>query len=354
LLRLAIDADPEFAPAWGELGMLYGAAVYHRGWGIAWADSALAVGRRAIELAPDQPDGYRALAFAFANLGQIRAYQRAARKIVELAPSDAFGVNNVAVTFWWLGELPEAVEWYRRGIGLHPHRVGIRINLADLYAQLGLLDRAEEQLRVLSVLDPSRGHDVRATLRLLDGELDAALESAKRHAQRSPVSARIYFRASKIASMAGDHQLARAWAEEAANLGEGGITTRYGGGVRALPLRLGFAVMSTGNEKEGRQRMEQGLKLLRDLIDAGAEQPSALWDLAASYSGLGRQALAVEWARKAIDAGYKDNPRLVEMDPLFEPLRGDPNFERILARIRADQEEMARRVVEQERMDRSP
>ena len=51
---------------------------------------------------------------------------------------------------------------------------------------------------------------------------------------------------------------------------------------------------------------------------------------------------------RAPDGGYKDNPRFVELDPVFQSLRGDPESERMIARIRADQEEMARRVLEQE------
>ncbi len=352
LLRLSIDADPEFAPAWGELGWRYGGAVWSLGWDIAWADSALAIAQRAIELAADQPDGYRALTYAYYATWRIRAMERASRKIVELAPSDAFGIQLLAYSLQLLGSLPEAVEWNKRGIALYPADVDTRDNLADVYVLLGLPDRAEEQLRVLSVLDPSVSHDIRADLRLLDGDRDAALELASRSTQRA--TAWRYLDASRMAAMAGDYNLALAWAEEAANLSEGGITTRYGGGLRALPLRLGFALMVTGNEEEGRRRLEQSLELLGDFIDAGADDSSLFWDLAATYAALGRRALAVEWAQKAIDAGYKYNPRFIELDPVFESLRGDPEFERIIARIRADQEEMARRVVEQERVDRAP
>ncbi len=353
VLRLAIDADPELAAAWGELGMGYGFAVYNRGWDIAWADSALAVAERAIELAPDQPYGYRALSYAYGDLGHARASGQSARKVVELAPSNAFGVRILAVQLWFLGFLPEAVEWDKRGLALHPHDITTRWNLAAKYAQLGLRDRAEQQLELLNVLDPSAGATTRAMLRLIDGDSGAALEFARRHARRAWVPARQYVEASKLAAMAGDYHQALAWVEEAANLSDAEGGALYGGGMRRLPLVLGFSLMRTGNEEEGRRTMEQSLELLGGLIAGGADEPAVMWDLAATYAALNRRTPAIEWAQRAIDAGYNDHPRWVELDPVFESLRGDPEFERIIARIRADQQEMARRVLEQEH-DRSP
>jgi TolB-like protein len=347
LLKLSVEEDPNFAAAWGDLGWEYGRAVWYYGWDTSWADSALAVGRRAVKLAPDQPHGYRAIGYAYSCFGQVHAMEEHWEKAVELAPSDAFLIRAVAWVHAELGRLPEAIEWAKRAVVLAPQDVNNRRILTEHYVRVGLPDRAEEQLRVVNMLDPSVTHVYRARLRLLDGELRAAVQSA----QRATGDAWLFLGASEVAAMAGDYQQALALAEGAADLGQVDSRTSYAGGIRALPLRLGFALVMTGHEEEGRRRLEESLVLLRGLIDTGADQPSLYWDLAGTYAALGRQAPAVEWAQKAIDAGYKNNPRLIELDPLFESLRGDPDFERILARMRADQEEMARRVVEQERGD---
>ncbi|UCG88001.1 MAG: hypothetical protein JSW71_05505 [Gemmatimonadota bacterium] len=350
LIRLALEDDPEFAPAWAELGMQYGFNVWYRGWNIAWADSALAAARRAVALAPDQPDGYRALAYAYAELGMFRAMEEASRKIVELAPSDAFGIRALAWALESFGQLPEAVEWNRRAIALHPYEVVTRANLATLYCSLGLVEKAEEQLEVVAILSPRAALALSSVIELARGNARRALALREEHlelGEHPTIDDVSYRRASKLAAIVGDYEKALSFAQEAARR-SGFAAVNPDPFTNSAKTALGSALLRTGTEQEGRRLLGENVEELEERVAQSRAGPNHLWELAATYAALGRTPDALEWARKALEAGFRTNPRYVELDPLFESLRGDPEFERIIARIRADHQVMARRVLDHE------
>jgi hypothetical protein len=71
------------------------------------------------------------------------------------------------------------------------------------------------------------------------------------------------------------------------------------------------------------------LDILRERYKAG--QPSA-YDLAVVYTGLNEKDQALEWLQKA----YQDRSGgllQLKADPIFDPLRSDPRFNDLIARI---------------------
>ena len=82
-------------------------------------------------------------------------------------------------------------------------------------------------------------------------------------------------------------------------------------------------------------------------MEEGWELPNVPFQLAAVEAVRGDTAKAMTWLRRAYDAGYR-RPRTVELDPMFDALRGNPDFEKLMDDMRADVAEMRERILEQE------
>jgi len=57
------------------------------------------------------------------------------------------------------------------------------------------------------------------------------------------------------------------------------------------------------------------------------------YSLGAAYAQLGEPREAITWLRRAVDNGFACSP-WYEKDPLLDPLRADPEFQRLLASMR--------------------
>ncbi len=89
-------------------------------------------------------------------------------------------------------------------------------------------------------------------------------------------------------------------------------------------LSLGTALTHLGRHKESLEADLRTVELLPD--DA-----TARYNLACSYSNLGRIPEALDALDKSIDLGYRDFPYLLQ-DPDLENVRQDPRFRALLDR----------------------
>ncbi len=65
------------------------------------------------------------------------------------------------------------------------------------------------------------------------------------------------------------------------------------------------------------------------------------YSLGAAYSQLGQPEESIGWLERAADEGFPCYPWF-ERDPLLDPIRKDPRFTRLLARLQAAHREMER------------
>ena len=82
-------------------------------------------------------------------------------------------------------------------------------------------------------------------------------------------------------------------------------------------------------------RIEEGLAIDLRLTALRPEDPVARYNLACSYALLRRLDEAFESLDAAVDLGYRDPAHLSE-DPDLDPLRSDPRFTEIVARLRVE------------------
>ena len=122
LVNRAIELQPTYAAAHALLAE----AVYSRvvlGW-TEFADQELTraevSARRAIELAPDEPDGYRALGRILVVRGEYDQAEAALREAVRMNPSDASALAVWGSTQGFAGNLELAVEALEKGLKYDP------------------------------------------------------------------------------------------------------------------------------------------------------------------------------------------------------------------------------------------
>ena len=344
--KLALEHDPDFAAAYALLADMYPWGMAIHGWELSWADSARRLAEKAIALAPEQGAGYLALGGAYDWSGRYRAAIQATREGLARAPNARDGAWRMGVIFQYMDHFPEAVEWFGRAIALYPADTLSRSWLVEVYLELGLRPHAERELAALAKLAPEETGWLRARVALLDGDTATALALASSDAQGSPTFLSV-LSASWVAALAGDLHTSLELAERAQSLAGSGSG---GGYFDVMATALGLALLKTGREEGGLQRLRSGMEHSRARIAEGFEWIAPRWNLARSAAALGDRAGALDYAREAFEAGFMMNPRYIELDPAFAGLRGDPEFEEILDRIRARQQEMARRVLEQERL----
>jgi len=163
----AVDLDPNFAAAWGELAVVHALKVF---WEhdasparLARADAAAANARR---LAPDAPDVIR-LDGTYAYYA-YRDYDRATaayRRIIEQQPNDATGYGSLALILRRQGRWAEAIETIRRAVELDPSNISYqRSQLSTLAYVRRFAEARPVQQRILQLLPGDLREQYLATL----------------------------------------------------------------------------------------------------------------------------------------------------------------------------------------------
>jgi len=217
-------------------------------------------------------------------------------------------------------------------------RVTARGNLGRYYAELGMNARADE------VLAPVAGESVSGLVSMayvlaLRGDLERARELGERAVELNASHPQAHQMAAGVAVLAGDLQRARVHAEVAYALRPDQPWIDGWPSVRAL---LAYALLQDGQ----RDRAQAVLGELETRARVSRSGGAVTIDLAAAAALRGDRDEAGRLVAQALQEGYRDC--MLEISPLFSSLRGAPEFDESLARMRADLDAGRRQV---ERME---
>ncbi|HWW62117.1 MAG TPA: tetratricopeptide repeat protein, partial [Thermoanaerobaculia bacterium] len=152
----AIEIDENYAQAWSGLAdcyaLLSSRALLPPDVGYARVESAA---RRAIELDPDLGEPYAALGFheMFYRWNWAEA-ERALRRAIELQPTYATAHHWYSILLAWLERWDDAMREVRTALELEPLSLTIRLNYAGALYVTGRLDEAADQCRKVLELEP--------------------------------------------------------------------------------------------------------------------------------------------------------------------------------------------------------
>jgi TolB-like protein len=213
-LERVVEIDPDYSLGWSRLAVSYvEAKKYAIDTPQNWAELSRAAADRAIELDPDNPDAYYALAILSQMTGEDRAvFRNFAEKAIELNPNDAFVLADLGTWMAYSGAWEKGKEWVIRSKLLNPRHqswvdniwhlhhylkgeyqeardVALKMNLPNNYmvqasltaafAMNGQQDKAEQALAHLLEIRPDYPEDPRAPFRargmpseLIEGLMD--------------------------------------------------------------------------------------------------------------------------------------------------------------------------------------
>jgi tetratricopeptide (TPR) repeat protein len=111
---------------------------------------------------------------------------------------------------------------------------------------------------------------------------------------------------------------------------------------------LGFSLVKLGREAEGLKLLARIRSIDVKNIEKGSETTNLRYELAAISAVEGKGREACDWLQKAIDLGWRDY-RFAQRDPMFESLRHDERFIRMMNDVKKRVDEQRTLVREMEK-----
>ena len=284
---------------------------------------------QAIEKDPDSPVAHAGLADAFSLLADygimhpgeaMPRAKAAAQKALELDPCSAEALSALAFIrslFDW--KWREAETLYLRAIAINPsyskarHWFGV-----DALALLGRFDEAEAQVQAARESDPLSLilHEGIAHIRLLRRDYDGAMEEYRRVGELDPGYYKAYSGQARVLNLTGQYDRAIAMFEKALSIA---------GDVPNIVAALGQTLALAG-------RRQQAYECLERLNETARRRHLSSSCFAILYLGLGDLEKSLGWLEHACDQ-HELQIGGVHVHPVYDPLRAEPRFQKILERI---------------------
>lgn len=289
--RKAIARDPEFALAYAGLSDSYYLLAGTGFAGMAPRDAfpqAKAAALKAMEIDPTLAQAHASMASIFSSEWNWEAAGKEYRKAIELNPSYATVRQWYAFYLASMGRLDEALIEGMKARDLDPLSIIINRDLGLLFSYAGQLDRAIEQYEKTLEIDPdfALAHQGLGRAYLQKGMSREAVEQIEQAMRLAP-----------------DNPAMR-----------GALAHVYG---------------ATG-------QLEKARALLAELLGMAKTQYVPFTTIAVAYIGLGENSEALDWLEKACE-GRDDGLLLLQVHPIYDPLRSDNRFENILRRMNLKQ-----------------
>jgi len=287
LLHEAVTRDPKFAQAHALLSVFY---VVDAAYFLNNAQEKVSLGvpfaQRALELDPQLPEPYVAVGMAHAMQGMNEEAIKSLRHGLSLAPNSDWALDGLGFTYQHAGLLEDSEKALRRSLQLNPSARSMQFLLAHTLVYSGRPEEAEQSMRQAFAGS------------LEQPEVSAMLAYTLYYQGRIAEAAPLLNRAASASHTRID---APVWFSE-------------------------FVDASQGE----RQRIDPRLLRLRPAEVVNAE-------LAYGISGiralLGDNQEALNWLRRTIELGNHNYPWF-QRDRNYEKLRGDPEFQRLMADVR--------------------
>lgn len=365
-LEQAVEIDPSFAEAWAELSQVHSYLAFNTDRSSKRLEQARWAMEKAVVLAPDLLSTRLAQAyFSYRCLEDYDAAFEHLNAAARIAPSfpEIFRIRGLLLRR--KGKLPEALEELKRALSLNPRIPELVWTIAETYGALRDYERADAYFERAISLAPDEpfSYEQRALVRLSWtgnlGEARAILEDSPMHdspqLQLAAISFDLYERKYQQA-------LTRLSLEDTKKLSPADQTRLATFKVIALERlgdrRAALALAET-NARDFKLRLAQASRhplfrvyLAMTLAELGRkEEALAYADQAVqqsehdAFSGpmvleghamvdatLSRRREAVSLLSRLLQTSYRRSISVVllRLDPVWDPLRGDPGFEALL------------------------
>lgn len=368
LFQKAVELDPNFASAWGELSRVHALYAF---WGLdgsaarlAEADAAIA---QAVRIAPNDPEVIGAMGtyayYAYRDYARATAQYE---KLAKLQPNNATVYSSLGLIERRRGHWAQCLTHFRRAVELDPANIGVQRNFVQVLFMCRRWDevRAGHQ-RLIALADPLREQlDAADTEFQITGSMAAvdALLTRLTPAQRELPMA-LYYRktwamnrrdyaefkrldrlqpsfetevavdfsdvlAAQTYLAAGDPAAARARMAPCYAKWQGRLATEPNNVVATSGLGLMEAIM--GNFDEAFRLTRKAVEMYPEDRDA-VDGPTFAYALAMVHAMHGDKEQAITELSHQLQIPQLITVEYMRTDPGLANLRGDPSFEAMLA-----------------------
>ncbi len=327
----AIALAPDLAEAHVSLAIFY----Y---WGKREYEAALAEFQRALELQPNNVMAWQSRAYVYRRQGRWERSLVGLAKAAELDPRDPGIPANMAGTYLNLRQWNEAKRAGLRSLAIDPHHI-VGMSAVVLALINGDGDIAAAKRAIATIPGNARTNDrgsvsrmigYHAFVHVVERDFAGALEDVKNGNADStadvlPASAR-----AAICVFAGDDPGARLAGEEARGPLEARLRERPDDG--GAMIQLSWVYVALGRNADALRLAHQRAALLPIKKDAywGPNFETGLVEIQV-HAGEPVEAIKTLGRLLTIPAGTSVSLQRLKIDPVWDPIRNDPEFQKLLA-----------------------
>jgi len=346
--KRAIALSPNYARAYHW----YGWMLRHV---LGRPDEALALHERAVELDPRSGILLNNLAGDLVALGRFDEASEWVALAIERDPDYAEGEESIGHHNWMIsGQLDEAVLHYAKAVSLDPNGLFFFSSLGLVYLDLGGVAEAKYWTQRLLDLGPNTfvSNDGMALMQLALGDESAAVEFARKAIDLAPAYLQPFLNSTRLLR---DHELRAGRVFEVRALYEKRhpeLLSRKDPTVSRANYEaaIGLAMIAshTGEAAYADLLLQRSLEILQQVPRLGGFGYGVAD--AQIYALRGEKEKALAALRRAIDERWRELWwYYLEHDLALEPLNGEPEYQAMIAEIRAEMAQQLARVREMER-----
>lgn len=304
LLQKAITLDPQYARAYGLMGY----ALTIKGQFLTQNElfeQAVEYLNKAIELRPMMSDSYSALGMAFIAMDRVNDAIGALKRAKSFAPDDSF-VHAALGRAYFIGKgkFKEAAAEFELALRGDAENSWVTPALAHCYVYLGNYERAEE-LTMEAIKAQQRYAINHEGIQMIGG----FARLGHLHALRGRYEEAIAELSREIVFlMQSDHAL------------KDRVMIEVG-------QKMTSAFVRQGKLDEARKAFEKTITAFSERIQKGADDPFTRYYVACACAMMGYKDQAMEHLTKAIEGRRAFNAARARVEPDFESLRDDRNFQ---------------------------
>jgi TolB-like protein/Tfp pilus assembly protein PilF len=368
--RQAVALDPDYAAAWSEIAAAEGLKYAQGDRTEKQRATVKEAADNALRLDPSGRDGHAAMGlYLYYCLQEFDAALRELEQARQAAPNDASVIQAIGLVKRRQGKLDEAIDLQMQAAQLDPRSEDIWVNIAWTYHGMRRFSEARTMFdRALAITPNDRSILARRAGTLLaEGDLQGA---ARIYAEIVPRSGSDGY-GGAIAVLIFQRRYDEAIAKITADLQEPPIEGTRPTAVANAYLTLGELYQATGRSAEAQQTFTQVEAELQRLAAAGNDSPDVRatmllvhafqgrreeveraaaahiaaqekdrWtgplaeeDAARAFCIVGDYDRALSLLERLMARSYADcvTPALLRLDPVWDPVRDDPRFQKLAA-----------------------
>lgn len=347
LFEEAVDEDGGLAIAWAYVGKLNILKHTFFGAGPEQIDTAMMYIEKSIDLHPDLPEGFLFRSEVHELRKHLPAMEKDLKQALALAPNSIEVLRNLGNYYVReTDDLEKSIPYFKKAIMLEPFSVRPIVAMSNVHKLVGNLEKSKNYLDKAVEIEPERlSTYMRLTdINLLLGNFLEAQRFAKKILEINPDF------------IWGDHILAEAYAfngdyEEAEKhyrkiqniVMQPGFVESYG--TPPFRHRLGFVLYKMGKKIEAEGLINTMIDKNMSIVNSDVDNlGGARYDLTAAHAFLMKKDKAIYWLNRIFEDGSWFDYYYMSVDPLFDSIREDERFQKIMAREKLNLEEKRKRV----------